>query len=193
MIADFATVMVEPQRVRCLGVQLRPLSLGHVLVLRVLGNSFVTDAPTAMDLPVAAFVLAHGWRENLRKLRRPGRVGRLMRWWGFLTRRMNKGEEARALHAYIAEQMALPELKRERGVGVRYLVSEWETRVFMHLRTLGYSDEQALDMPLARAHLLMVAKLEQDGACNFKSRYELALDRAKLDLLERMERGEIAG
>ena len=193
MIADFASLMVEPLRARCLGVQLRPLSLGHVLVLRHLGNSFVTEAPTVADLPVAAFVCAHGWRENVRKLGKPGRVAWLMRAWGFLTRRVNKGEEARALHAYIAEQMELPEMKRERGGGVRYLVSEWETRLFMHLRAMGYSDEQALDMPLARAQLFMVAKLEEDGAVNFKSRRDLALDRVRLDLLERMERGEIAG
>lgn len=193
MIADFASIMVEPPRVRCLGVQLRPFSLGHALVLRHLGNSFITETPTAADLPVAALVCAHGWRENVRKLRKPRRLVRLMRLWGWLTRKMNKGEEARALHAYISEQMELPEMKRERGSGVRYLVSEWETRLFMHLRAMGYDDEQALDMPLARAQLFMVAKLEEDGAASFKTRRELALDRYKLDLLEQMERGEVAG
>lgn len=193
MIADFAGSMVEPLRVRCLGVQLRPLSLGHVLVLRHLGNSFVTDCPQVADLPVAAFVCAHSWRENVRKLGKPGRVAALFRLWGFLTRRVDKQAEAQALHAHIAAAMELPEMKRERGGGVRYLVSEWETRLFMHLRAMGYNDDEALDMPLARAQLFMVAKLEEDGAVNFKSRRELHLDEIRNDIVERMERGEIAG
>lgn len=193
MIADFASSMVEPLRVRCLGVQLRPLSLGHVLILRHLGNSFVTDCPQVADLPVAAFVCAHGWRENVRKLRKPGTVAKLFRLWGFLTRRVDKAAEAAALHAHIAEAMELPEMKRERGGGVRYLVSEWETRLFMHLREMGYSDDEALDLPLARAHLFMVAKLEEEGAVNFKSRRDMHLERMRLDIVEQMEQGEIAG
>ena len=162
---------------------MRPLSLGHVLILRHLGNSFVTECPQVADLPVAAFVCAHGWRENVRKLRKPGTVAKLFRLWGFLTRRVDKAAEAKALHAHIAEAMELPEMKRERGGGVRYLVSEWETRLFMHLREMGYSDDEALDLPLARALTGVLEVVHIDRRARLLDQPEQLLALARCDVL----------
>jgi hypothetical protein len=193
MIADFASVMVDPPRVRVLGVDLLPLSLGHVLALRFLGSSFLWIEPQQADLSPTAFVCINSWRENMKYLRSPRLSAAMMRLWGFKTRRHDKKAASAVLHAYIAAQMELPEVKRQRGGVVKYLLSEWETRVFAHLRLLGYSDEAALDMPLARAHVLFCAQLEKDDAMTFKTRHDFAREDAMRDILERMERGDIAG
>jgi len=193
MIADFASVMVDPPRVRVLGVELLPFTLGHSLVLRFLGSSFLGDEPLVGDLAVTAFVCAHTWDENQKRLRSPRYSATMLRLWGVMTRQQDKKAATTVLHRYVQEQMEIPETKRQRGGGVKYLLSEWETRVFAHLRTLGYSDSEALDMPLARAQVLFVWQLESSDAMQFKARHELARDGYVRDLLERMERGEIAG
>lgn len=194
MIADFASIMVDPPRVRCLGVELLPLSIGQLLTLRFVGSSFLGFEPKLADLPITAFICAHTWEENQKRLRSPRYSAAMMTLWGVMTRRHNKRENAEALHQYITAQMELPETKRARGGGgVKYLLSEWEVRLFAHLRTLGYSDSEALNMPLARAHILFVAQLEKDDAMSFKTKQDFAREDVVKDLLERMERGEVAG
>jgi hypothetical protein len=193
MIADFASVMVDPPRVRCLGVELLPFSLGHFLTLRQIGSTFIENEATPDDLSVTAFVCAHSWEENQRLLRSPLRSRITMLIWGWLTRKFNQREHARALFDYITEQLSLPEIKQQNGGSVRYLASAWETRVFAHLRFLGYSDSEALNMPLARAHLLWVQKLEADREMNFKTPHDYSREEKVRPLLEEMERQEAKG
>lgn len=192
MIADFASVMVDPPRVRCLGVDLLPFSLGHLLTLRFIGSSFITSQPLPVDLAATAFVCSHTWEQNQKRLRTPARSAFTLSLWGLMTRKMSKKEASEVLHRYISEQLELPETKRAKGSGggVKYLLSEWETRLFSHLRMLGYNDSEALNMPIALAHILFVAQLEKDDAMTFKTRHDMAVENEMNRILERMETAE---
>jgi hypothetical protein len=180
----FASLMVQPPTVHCVGVEMRPFSLGHYLLLSHERSPFVSDGalPLFGDLIYAAFVCRHGWRDNL-ALRR-SRFGRLviLRTWGLLMRRFNIAEEIARMALYVRGAMEMPPVK-ETDNG-RYLFSDWSTRVFAHLLSLGYTEAQAMDTPLAVANRLFIAHIEQAGLAEFKVKRDDKYTRAMSRILD---------
>jgi hypothetical protein len=192
MIADFATTLVDPPRVRCLGVEMLPFSLGHLLTLRAMGNRFVTgEFPIYDDLISAAFVCAHTFEENQKLMRQPRRRWLRLKVWGAFAGKFQLVTQLLVMRRHIEEACAMPETRKVKGE-VRYLYSEWETRLYAHLLALGHAPSAALNMPLLLANKLFIAHLEETNAVAFKSVVELAREKAMNDIVERMERGEIA-
>lgn len=186
MIADLAIQMVEPQRVRCIGVDLQPYSLGHYFILRAMGNSFaVCGFPLYADLISAAFVCAHTWEENQKLLRSRWRRSMRLRVWGILAGKFNIIAQSAILFSHIYESSKLPETASNGGV--RHLLSEWHTRLFVYLRGIGYSDSQILNMPLATAQTLFIAYLEDEDKVTFKSRQRLEVEAEMTRIVEEME------
>jgi hypothetical protein len=192
MIADFATIMVDPPRVRCIGVDLLPFSLGHLLMLHKLENRFVVGGfPHYEDLISAAFVCAHTWEENQR-LVNSWRARWILWAWGKMAGRFEIPSQIITLHQAIRSAVEMPRQRKTSRGGTRGIISEWETRMFHQLRVLGYSDSEILNMPYARAQKLFIAHLEETDAMKFMSQAELANEKAMTDIVEQMERGEIA-
>jgi hypothetical protein len=189
MIADFATQMVDPPRVRCIGVDLLPFSVGHELLLRKIGNAFVVGGfPTYEHLVSAAFICAHTWEENQKLLRSRARRWLTLRAWGMAAGKFDVAAQTVALFDYIRHAREIPETKPAKGSGVRHLVSEWDARLFAYLRLIGYSDSEILNMPLQRANLLFVAHLEEAGLMECRSRRDLRVEEQMIRLVEEMER-----
>lgn len=195
MIADFATQMVEPPRVRCIGVELQPFSLGHYLILREMGNAFLVPkcVPPYEHFSAAAFVCAHTWEQYHRLNRWYLQWWMLLqvRAWGRMAKKFNVLKEILSLKDYIQSQMDLPEKARSRG-GTRYLFSDWETRLFCYLRSIGYTESQALNMPLSRANLMFCAHLEESGTMEFKSRRQYSVEDRMTRIVEEMEKADKA-
>lgn len=189
MTADFATLLVEPPRVRCLGVVLQPFALGHLLTLRAIGSRFVIgEFPLFEDLIAGAFICAHTWEENQMLLRSKWRRNARLKMWGWLAGRFDVPANLVALDSHIRSGQELAETVKSRGASTRYLVSEWEARLFAYLRSIGYSDSEILNMPLLRAHALFVAYLEENNLMEFKSRRAIAVEDRMTQLVEEMER-----
>lgn len=189
MNADFASVMVSPPRVRCIGVGLQPFTFGHWLLLRATGSRFSTgEFPLYEDLIAGAFICAHTWEENQALLRSPLRRWLRLKVWGWLAGRFDVVKELVTLAAHVRDGAELPEQAKARGGGVRYLISEWDTRLFAHLLSLGYSESAALNMPLMKANKLFVAYLEESGLGEFKSKRALDREDEMTRLVEEMER-----
>lgn len=188
MEADFASTMVSPPRVRCIGVDLLPFSLGHWLMLRATQSRYARgEFPLYEDLIAGAFICAHTWEENQKLLRSPLRRWLKLKLWGALAGKFDVVSAMLALSWHVKQGTQLPEQAKSKGISVRYLISEWDTRLFSHLLSLGYSESEALNMPLMKANALFVAYLEESGLGEFKSRREFRNDDEMVRLVEEME------
>lgn len=190
MIADFAAQMVDPPRVRCLGVEMKPFSLGHSLLLWRIRNRFATrETPAFEDLVSAAFICAHSWEENQKLLRSPFRRWLTLKIWGLMAGKFDVAENIVSMQAYLNEANRIPEQRKGRG-GTRELFADWYTRLFNYLRFIGYDDSQILNMPIARANLMFCAWLEHEEAATFKSRSAIAREDLMTRILEQEEAKE---
>lgn len=190
MIADFATQMVDPPRVRCIGVEMIPFSLGHLLLLRRMRNRFVTgEIPVFEDLVSAAFICAHTWEENRKLWRSPLRRWLLLKTWGLLAGKFDILENIVAMKAYVSVSERTPEQRKGAG-GSREIFAEWETRLFNFLLSIGYSESEALNLTLCRANLMFCAHLESEDSATFKSRAAYAREDRMSQILEQEEAKE---
>ncbi len=191
MIADFARQMVDPPRARCIGVDLKPFSLGHLFILKQIGNAFVrNEFPTYNDLIAAAFVCAHTWEENQKILRTRFRKWLLMSVWGLLAGKFNVATQTIVLKMHVDGALEFPEQKKPtRGSSTRYLFSDDDTRLYSFLRTrMGHSE--AMNFPLRMANLMWAAQLEELGHMDFKSQRDYNIEDRMIALLEEDERNE---
>lgn len=151
---------------------MRPFSLGHLCALSHLQSPFVSgELPDFDSLVEAAYVCAGTWRQNRRRIQRLDWLDRLTVWlWGKLAGRFDIMPEMAALSQYIRAACEIPEARKPKHG--RRLYSEWNTRLYSHLRSLGYSDVDAMDMPLELAQKLFVAHLEETGSTEFMTERE---------------------
>lgn len=189
MEADFASAVVPSTPVRCIGVPLKPFSLGHLLLLKKMESSFVSGGGTTYpDFIAAAFVCVHSWDENLRMIQRPFRRWLFCKVWSFLAGRFNVPIQAQVLAHHINSAREMPESKPGKPGATRYLFSEWETRIYKLLRSIGLSNVEAMDAPLAMANAILVAQLEEDEKAEFKVLRDDPIVRSLSAALEKAER-----
>lgn len=194
MLADFANIMVQPPTVRCIGVLLKPFSLGHLLILRQMQSAFVTGgARTFSDFIAAAFVCAHGWRENQKLLRSPFRRWLQCRLWALFAGRFNVPVQVQVLQEYINDAREVPEQKAGKPGATRYLHSEWDTRLYKLMRASGFSHIETMDSPLALVNALFIAQLEEDEKATFKVLRDDPITRALSAVLAEEEKKEREG
>lgn len=161
---DFASALLSPPQPVCIGVRLRPFSLGHKLLLQDMDSAFVTGRfPGHEDLIAAACVCAHTWEENLRL-----RESRLRRWlllktWGLLAGKFDIIAATATLLYYVRSSDYFPETEPPPRNSCRELSSPYEARLYLLLRGLGFSESEAMNMPLAAANLLYASEGETEG------------------------------
>jgi hypothetical protein len=87
-VAYFSAAVPEPHTI--LGLRLRPFSLGHRILLKRIGNAFLSPEGRASEAPVkityddlasAVFICAHTWKENLEALHDLDGTQKFMRAW----------------------------------------------------------------------------------------------------------------
>jgi hypothetical protein len=189
MQQDFASAMVQPRVVRCIGLPLKPFSLGHLLLLRHLDSAFVTGGQkTYNDFLTAVFVCAHSWEENQKILRSRFRQWLQVKVWSAFAGNFNIPVQADILSNYIAAARETPEQRAGKPGATRYLVSEWEARIYKFLRWVGCSNIEALDMPLAVAQAMFIAELEEGERASFRVERDDPISRALSGVLEKAER-----
>jgi|GEM_PF-4011282 len=169
MQQTFASAVVQPNPVRCIGVPLKPFSLGHLLLLRQMESAFVIGGRCSYpDFIATAFICVHSWEENLRLLRQPFRRWLFCKVWSLLAGQFNVPIQVQVLAHHINAARETPEQKSGKPGCTRYLHSEWETRIYKFLRSIGCEHVEALDMPLAVANALFISQLEEDEKAEFK-------------------------
>lgn len=174
--ADRFVRALWPDRYRCLGRRLRPLSIGHLLLLRRLGSPLVLGGtPDAADIALAVFICSRPWRRALAAMRRPWLGIRLIplgvraSWWS--------AKAVRGLTAYLRAGMAGPRWwpVHRPGCEPSEMRSPYWLTILVALEAeMGATSDQALDMPVALALWRVAALREREGAIQIVSDEEMA-------------------
>jgi len=143
---------------------MRPFGLGHRLLLEQIESGFVGQSfPTYADLISGAFICAHSWAENQLLLRSPFRRWLMLKTWGLLAGRFNVPAAMVSFHAYARDGDTFPEVQQKPSSEVRQLASPRLARLYLFLRSKGFSEQETMDMPLNVANLLYCTDAEQEG------------------------------
>lgn len=180
---------LHPRPCRILGIELRPFSLGHSLLLNDINSPFVAESPaptTVHDLYIALSICAlkyetakaladeaDAWRklcdewiaENIKR----NCGGTWARIWKIARGRplpeWDISKDVHAFFKYLADGNARPDYKAEPGNDMAFLYSPWQLRMIVKLRReFGMSREEIMDMPLAEAWWMYLGSVEADGS-----------------------------
>jgi hypothetical protein len=167
---------LSPTRHVVLGLELSPLTLGHVFLLAKLDSTLLCEderLPTLQDVILAAFICAQPWRESERDMQRWG-FKWFMAWWGWKCRKASWGVEAQLFDSYLCDAKASPEIKAKGELKDR--VSPWYWRLLVLLMTqFHFARAQALDTEVAAANLLWITKGEMEDVLELEGKADLSL------------------
>jgi len=177
---------VWPGQWTIFGLQLRPLSLGHALLLRRLG---LEDKDTDQTLQ-AIWLCHHDWRKAsqiaFRSLSIRGQLwlhSRLV--WAYLRPNLAL-QECLAWSEYLQESWSVPQLTTSGNGSAAGAPDLLQLKVLLQ-GSLGYRHAEAMGMPVAQAIWECAAYSESQGGCTFKTDYDETLEK----LADRMRKGEL--
>lgn len=155
-----------------LGLRLRPLSVGHSLLLLSCGSPFLVPERKLRlaDFFLTIFICAHDWRESERLLRRRT-LGFHFRVWQWTQRRKFLNAEVQRFREWWADQMETPPFRApEKAGAARPCVAPraWVRLAFL-MGELGMAEASALDMPVLRANALYATWLDWTGKAELES------------------------
>ena len=145
-----------------LGIRMRPVSVGHMVLLHRLESPLVRfDAePTPSDVALAAYVIADDWRESCRNINSPLRRFIFWLWSRTKWKRADWSEEHRKLHAWLWPDPELAVLNQQSG---KPLEAPGCERLLLVLTDAGIPVDQILSMPFSDAQRLVLTWMEAKG------------------------------
>ena len=169
----------RPEPPRCIGLQLRPYSLGHHITLRAYDSTFLNGQPPVYsDLVLGVFICSQPWR-GWQEWKDSWKFPVFLKIWGWLNRRFHVEHESEKFAAYLSAGQECPEVNVP--ANARSLEAAWESRLRLFLiRELRLSHEEAMDYPLALAWQDYCAWGEEAGRITLLS----DADRAGLDFVK---------
>ncbi len=169
----------SPEPPLCIGLRLRPYSLGHHLALRAYDSTLLSGQPPLYtDLILAVFICSQTWR-GWQEWKESWKFPVFLKVWGCCQRRFHVEQEAQKFAAYIADGETCPEVNVP--ANARTLDAAWESRLKLFLiRELRLTHEEAMDYPLALAWQDYCAHGEETGRLTLLSE----ADKAGLDYLK---------
>lgn len=168
-----------PERFTVLGQQLEPFSIGHIMMLRRLGNVFAREEGggrvTLGDLTQAVFICCHTFDEGWAAFHQAN-LGELLTKWGEKTDQFDFKEAVQWFREYLDHGYVLPEIKdasdkegEKRMPGAPFL-----QRILLTLQSkLNYTRSEALNMPYAQALLDYFAYWEMEHAIKILNEQEI--------------------
>lgn len=158
-----------------------PYSIGHEIILTREASPFVASEWTGAsrdDVALAAFVCCQTFQDLTDSNSLYDAVKALV--WRFRARKMNEETEALKFMAYRKESFKLPENKNApppEGATVRMTGTPLIFQLLRFVMSMGYSEADALNYPLALARWHWLAKGEQDGLIYVESEYDAHIKR----------------
>jgi hypothetical protein len=173
---------VIPRQARVLGQRLRPLTLGHVMVLTRYGSPFVTGErqPQFGDLCFAVWVCKRNWKELLRGISDLSfkKEVLFLRWFAKLR---NKGKAILVFIQYLTQAMQQPNLFFNKVEGAKPTsMNNLHYMKMVLVSKMHKTSEEAMNTPFGEAIYDIAALGEGEGACGFVTDSDLeALEVAK--------------
>jgi len=142
---------------------MRPFALGHRLMLEQIENGFTSGIfPAFADLVSGAFICAHTWEENLKLNASTWRRWLRLKVWGVFAGKFDVPTAMLAFHGYVRDGDVFPETRDTPGE-MRQLSAPRLARLYLFLRAHGFSESEAMNLPMNAANILYAAKAEQEG------------------------------
>ena len=165
---DYLKAVIPPQA-RVLGQRLKPLSLGHMMVLSRYGSPFVTgvNQPQFGDLCFAVWVCKRDWRQLMEGLSDSSfkREVRFLRWVGKLR---NKGKAVSVFIQHLTQSMKQPSLFFNKVEGAKPTsMNNLQYMKIAMMSKLHKTGEQAMNTPFGEVVYDLSALGEGEGACGF--------------------------
>lgn len=174
----FASAIVNPPQPIIIGARMQPYSLGHHLLLSHFRSAFVTREgfPQFEDLIAGAFVCANTWEENQKLLRAPFRRWFTLKVWGLFAGKFDVARAIVALSRYIADGERYPvEIENPTSdQSSRQLYAPTSARLYRFLRASGFTETEAMNMPLPVAKFMDAATAEEAGTLEIQSLQRIA-------------------
>lgn len=174
----FIQALGEQKSVRCLGVNLQPLTVGHFFVLRQFESAFISGEQASIeDLIFACFVCCQDHDSAKRSLR-SWLLPVAMRLWGWRARKCNLAREIMTFRRYIRDGTMAPRTVTSFGDGesMRELNSPMEWRLLVMLMVdFQLTEAEAMRMRIVKANALWATLGDRDGKVNLVSETTQAL------------------
>lgn len=157
---------------RCLGLPLKPFSLGHQILLRATGNAYGSKLnPEWGDILLGVFICCQSWEDFSIALNSRW-LSLSMRLWGFRATRavkrdkLNLAREMLFFEEYVKDGSEEPEQMIQRNAGGRSLASPWELRLKLLAmeKFPQMTESQILNRPLRLLYAELVGKMEMEGS-----------------------------
>lgn len=164
--AYWKAFLAEP--VTVLGVQLRPFSLGHSLLLDVYESPFCKGgAVTLTELVFAVWICSRKFQDAIDDIHKD-QFDKECRRWGRKCRRADFNREMEVFDQYVSEHSQCPrrwDTPGKKSGGPRV---PWQLAMFWNL-CRGQIDESLWDLPLGRAIVYSATRLTSEGDQDFVS------------------------
>lgn len=147
---------------RCLGLDLQPLTLGHLFLLQRFQSPFIQGGDVALgDVLLAAFICAQPHRNSGRDLDRWW-TKHWLRFWVWRSRKLNWAVQADEFDQYLSDN--LPRLEYwKKGDGKPAGSPYCFFLLAMAMARLHLNRDEALDMPVAELICLLASAAEVEG------------------------------
>ena len=154
-----------PEPCQILGLKLRPFCLGHHLLMSRFGVAFASDSEVIAelnDLVLGVLICSMQYEEFLNWIdRREARV-EIMEWGKKIGLEFNFQEKVSLFNKYLSEAYHQPAVifegqSSESG-------AHWSQVLKVSLVNMGYTEKEALNMPLSQAFADFYRKAETAGA-----------------------------
>lgn len=156
-------IRAEQARIVCLGVRLRPLTVGHLFVLLEHDNAY-PDHPERAEWPdlLEAILVCSQTHRRAGRMLASGFAPTGMKLWGFLTRKKSWRAESCVFLHWLREQLGTP-AQDDLGVGGELRAPLCWRLLAMLMADFRFSRAQALKTPVAFALCLWATEADRRG------------------------------
>lgn len=179
---ELITRSVDPEIFRILGVDLLPLTIGHIAVLDGLG---FLDARDPAELAVCVLVCSSSHRVAMRRLRSQWFQFRSW-WWGVSVGKWDFAEKRQAWADYLTYHTELPytySAAPSDGQSVEIPIPSYQIVRTVLISRLGYDPETVDDTPFVRAQWDRLTLAALDGRVRVLDKTEADID-AEMDAID---------
>jgi len=182
--SNFLTALI-PDPAWCLGVRLRPFSLGHLVLLRRVESPFVSREAKAVelgDLILAVILCADTFAagvEFLGDMATPSEATqKTLEEWGAKAAKLDLNEEVTEFMRYIRAADTMPAYFTQSGGESQAIGSPFWQIVYLNLHKLtNLIDTEIWNQPLGKTYCDYIAIREQEQVLRVKSDEDAEMDR----------------
>ena len=167
----YAAALPEPPKI--LGLQMRPYSLGHQIILSRHGCEILNGTVLYSDFIFSVLVCSHTW-EDWGKNKDSWLLPFFLKFWGWKNRKADLKEESRKFLQYLDDGRFHPDINRKEGGKELQIPCEARLKVLM-MKELGLNESEVLNRPLSLCHWEWCALGEMNGSIELFSNRDEAL------------------